>query len=69
MVVRRLLDEGSVKVRRMSAFAVANEMGRGGVSVAVAVAFASSSAASLPSMPLRPGTQMRVVGPSGLSSR
>ncbi len=34
------------------AFAVANEMDRGGVSVAVAAAFANSSAASLPGMPL-----------------
>ncbi len=35
MAVRGLLDGGSVTVRRMRAFAVANEMGRGGVSVAV----------------------------------
>ncbi len=52
MFVRGLLGEGSVTVRRMRAFAVANEMGRGGVSVAVAVAFGYSSAASLPGMPL-----------------
>ncbi len=37
-------------VRRMRAFAVANEMGRGGMSVAVAAAVANSSAASLPGM-------------------
>ncbi len=41
---------GPVMVRRMRAFAVANEMGRGGVSVAVAAAFANSSAASLSGM-------------------
>ncbi len=52
MTVLGLLDGGSVTVRRIRAFAVANEMGRGGVSVAVAVAFANSSAASLPGMPL-----------------
>ncbi len=52
MAVRGLLGEGSVTVRRMRAFAVANEMGRGGVLVAVAAAFANSSAASLPGMPL-----------------
>ncbi len=46
MAVRGLLDGGSVTVRRMRAFAVAKEMGRGGVSVAVAAAFANSSAAS-----------------------
>ncbi len=50
MAVRGLLGELSVTVRRMRAFAVANEMGRGGVSVAAA--FANSSAASLPGMPL-----------------
>ncbi len=43
---------GEVTVRRIRAFAVANEMGRGGVSVAVAASFANSSAASLPGMPL-----------------
>ncbi len=43
---------GSVTLRRMRAFAVANAMGRGGVSVAVAAAFANSSVASLPGMPL-----------------
>ncbi len=48
--VRGLLDGGSMTMRRMRAFAVANEMGRGGV--AVAAAFANSSAASLPGMPL-----------------
>ncbi len=36
MAVWGLLDGGSVTVRRMSAFAEANEMGRGGVSVAAA---------------------------------
>ncbi len=30
MAVRGLLDEGSVMVRRMRAFAVASDMGRGG---------------------------------------
>ncbi len=50
MAVRGLLDGGSVTVRRMRTFAVANEMGRGGVSVAAA--FANLSAASLPGMPL-----------------
>ncbi len=52
MAVRGLLDGGSVTVRRMRAFAMANEMGGGGVSVAVAAAFANSSAASLPGMHL-----------------
>ncbi len=52
MAVRGLLGEGSVTVRRLRAFAVVNEMGRGGVSVAVATAFANSSAVSLPGMPL-----------------
>ncbi len=52
MAVRGLLGAGSVTLRRLGAFAVANEMGRGGVSVAVAAAFANSSAASLPGMPL-----------------
>ncbi len=46
------VGRGSVTVRRMRAFAVANEMGRGGGSVVVAAAFANSSAASLPGMPL-----------------
>ncbi len=41
--VRGLLDGGLVMVRRMRAFTVASEMGRGGVSVAVAAAFANSS--------------------------
>ncbi len=50
--VRGLLDGGSMMMRRMRAFAVANEMGRGGVSVAVAAAFANSSAASLTGMSL-----------------
>ncbi len=52
MAVRGLLDRVSVMVRPMGAFAVANEMRRGGVSVTVAAAFANSSAASLPGMPL-----------------
>ncbi len=43
MALRGLLGEGSITVRRMKAFAAANEMGRGGVSVAVAAAFANSS--------------------------
>ncbi len=40
MTVRGLLDGGggSVTVRRMRAFVVANKMGRGGVSVAVVAA-------------------------------
>ncbi len=38
MAVRGLLGEGSVTVRRMRAFVVANKMGRGGVSVAVVAA-------------------------------
>ncbi len=42
MTVRGLLGEGSVTVRRMRAFALANEMGWGGVSMAVAAAFANS---------------------------
>ncbi len=45
MVVRGLFAGGSVTVRRMRAFAVANEMGRGDVSVAVVAAFTFSSAA------------------------
>ncbi len=64
LAVRGLLDGGSVTVRQVSAFAGANEMVRGGMSVTVADDFANSSAASLPGMPLRPGTQMRVLGPS-----
>ncbi len=52
MSFRGVLGEGSVTVRRMRAFAVANEMGREGVSVAVAAAFANSSVASLPGMSL-----------------
>ncbi len=48
MAVRGLLGRGSLTVRRMRAFAVA-------------AAFANSSAASLPGMPLWPGTQMRLV--------
>ncbi len=51
---RGLLDGGSVMVRRMRAFAVANEIGRGGVSVVVAAAFANLSAASLPGMTWNP---------------
>ncbi len=52
MTVRGLLGEGSVMVRRLRAAAVANEMGRGGVSVVVAAVFASSSTALLPGMSL-----------------
>ncbi len=52
LAVRGLLDGGSVTVHRMRAFAVANEMGWGGMSVAVAAAFANSPAASVPGMPL-----------------
>ncbi len=49
LVVWGLLDGGLVTVRRMRAFAVANQ---DGVSVVVAAAFANSSPASLPGMPL-----------------
>ncbi len=52
MPVWGLVDGGSVTVRRMRAFAVVNEMGWGSVSVVVAAAFANSTAASLPGMPL-----------------
>ncbi len=52
MAIRGLLDGGSVMARWMRSFAVANEMGRGDVSVAVAAAFANSSAASLPGISL-----------------
>ncbi len=52
MAVRGLLDGGSVMVRQMRAFVVASEMGRGDVSVAVAAAFANSSADPLPGVPL-----------------
>ncbi len=52
LVHNGLLDGGSVTVRQVRAFAVANEMGRGGVSVALAAAFANSPEASLPGMPL-----------------
>ncbi len=41
MAVRGLLDGGWVTMRRMRAFVVANKMGRGGVSVTVAAAFAN----------------------------
>ncbi len=51
MAVRGLLNGGLAILRRMKAFTVANEMGRGGLSVAAAAAFANSSAASLPGMP------------------
>ncbi len=68
MAVRGLLGGGSVTVLRVRAFAVKNEMGRDGVSMAVAAALTNSSAASLPGMPLSPGIQMKVVGPSLLSS-
>ncbi len=52
VAVRGLLGGVSVMVRRRRAFTVASEIGRGGVSVAVAAAFANSSAASLPGMSL-----------------
>ncbi len=52
MAVRGLLGEGSVAVSQVITFAIAIEMGRGGVPVTVAAAFANSSAASLPGMPL-----------------
>ncbi len=42
--VRGLLDGRSVLVRRMSAFAVEKEMGRGGLPVVVAAAYAISTA-------------------------
>ncbi len=67
MAVRDLLDGGSLMVRPMRAFAVASEVGRGGVSVAVAAAFANLSVVSLPGMTLSPGTEMRVVGTFPLS--
>ncbi len=41
MAIRGLLDGGSVMVHRIRAFAVANEVGRGDVSVAVAATFVS----------------------------
>ncbi len=49
MFVRGLFEE---LVRRIRAFAVANETDRGGVSVVVAAAFANSAVASLPGLPL-----------------
>ncbi len=52
MDVRGLLDGSPLTVRGMRAFAVANELFWGSVSVAVAAAFANSSADSLPGMPL-----------------
>ncbi len=52
LVHNGLLDGGSVTVRRLRPVALANEMGRGGVSVALAAAFANSPEASLPGMPL-----------------
>ncbi len=51
LAVRGLLGRELVILRRMRAFTVANDMGRGGVSVAAAAAYANSSAASLPGMP------------------
>ncbi len=69
IAIRYLLFGGSVMVRRMRAFAVANEMGRGFVSVAVAAIFPSSAAASLPGMFICPGTQMRRGRPFLFSSR
>ncbi len=50
--VRGLLGGEPVMVSRMRAFMVASEMGRGGVSLALAASFANSPAASLPGMPL-----------------
>ncbi len=47
-----IVEAGLTGVRRMSIFGVVNEMGRGRLSVAVAAAFANSSVASLPGMPL-----------------
>ncbi len=52
MTVRSRLGGESVMVRRITAFPVASEMGRGGMSVSVAAAYASSSAALLPGVPL-----------------
>ncbi len=52
MTVRSKSGGGSVMVRRITAFPVASEMGRGGVSVSVVAAYASSSAASLPGVHL-----------------
>ncbi len=68
MAIRALLGGGSAMVCRMTAFTVEDEKGNGGMSVVVAAAFANSSAISLPSMPLCPGAQMRMVGPFLLSS-
>ncbi len=53
MTVWGLLDRGSVRLS-----AVASDMGREGVPVAVTEAFANSSAALLLGMTLLPGTQM-----------
>ncbi len=52
VAVRGLLGGGSVIARQMRAFAVANEMSRVEVTVSASAAFASSSAASLPCMPV-----------------
>ncbi len=68
MAVRDLLGGGSVIVRRMRGFAMANDMVRGDVRVVVTAAFASSSVALLTGMSLSPGTQMRVVRPPLLSN-
>ncbi len=52
MAVQGLLDGGSAMVCRIMTFAVANEMGRSGVSEVSAATFVNSSAAALPDMPL-----------------
>ncbi len=52
MAVRNPLIGGSVMVRLMRAFVVASKMGRGGVEMTAAAAFANLLAASLPGMPL-----------------
>ncbi len=52
MAVQGLLDGGSATERWMMVFAVANQVGWGGVAVVVATAFANSSAVSLHGMPL-----------------
>ncbi len=43
-------------MRRMRTFAVTSEIGRGGVPLALAAAFANLPAASLPGLSLWPGT-------------
>ncbi len=58
MAVRGLFDEGSVMVRRMMTFT--SGMSRG--SVSVEVAFATSSAPSLPGMSLWSKNRMAMAG-------